>query len=370
MINISKNIDKEFNNPINVLMVGSDLSVKGGMTSVVKSFLKYDYSMINIKYIATHIENVSVFCKILFFIKALFLVICNLIFNNISIVHIHLSERGSFFRKFTIFIFSKIFRKRVIIHMHGADFKEFYNNNNKFLKSKIRYMLLKADKVIVLGDSWNKFVKNIDHSINTCILRNSVDYPSEVVKYDGININILFLAVLIKRKGIFDLISAAYRIKNDKELKKYNIKFIVAGSGDDEEEVKELIKRKGLNNYFVLKGWVSGLKKIDIIKSCQLMVLPSYNEGLPVSLLEAMSYGMPVISTRVGSIEDLVINEVNGILIEPGDVECLYDSIKSLIIDKNKWEKFSSNSKEEISKNYNSKSYFNEMEQMYLKLSN
>ncbi|MGG7200403.1 glycosyltransferase family 4 protein [Clostridium butyricum] len=353
---------------INVLMIGSDFSVKGGMTTVVKSFLNNKFEGINITYVPTHIEDVGKMHKILFFFKSLIIIIKNLIMNNVDIVHIHLSERGSFFRKFIIVIISKIFKKKVIIHMHGADFKEFYNNN-KFLASAIKYMLLKVDKVIVLGESWEKFVKKIDRSIKTCILRNSVDCPNETVKYDGVNVNILFLAVLIKRKGIFDLIKAASRIKDDTELKEYNIKFIIAGSGDDEKQIEEQIKLLKLTNFFVFKGWVYGEEKIDIIKSSQIMALPSYNEGLPVSILEAMSYGMPVISTNVGSIEDLIINGINGFLINPGDVEELYHSLKSLIMHRHKWEDFSNNSKDEINTNYNLKCYFRQIEQLYLGLS-
>ncbi|WP_394886697.1 glycosyltransferase family 4 protein [Clostridium butyricum] len=352
---------------INVLMIGSDLSVKGGMTTVVKSFLNNNFEDVNITYVPTHIENVGKMYKILFFIKSLIIIVKNLIINDVNIVHIHLSERGSFFRKLIVVLICKVFGKKVIIHLHGADFKEFYNNN-KYLQRVIKKMFLIADSVIVLGTSWNDFIKGIDQSINTIIIRNSVEIREEKVNYDGININILFLAVIIKRKGIFDFVKVASNIINDNELKKYNLKFIVAGSGKDEKEVKKYIKDGNLQSYFRLEGWVSGEKKIEIIKKCQLFVLPSYNEGLPLSILEAMSYGLPVISTTVGSIDEVVIDNLNGYTVKPGDINKIQEKIKMCIKDSELWKTLSTNSKKIIQNEYGISVYLKKIEELYSSL--
>lgn len=345
-------------------MVGSDLSVKGGMTTVVKSFLNNNFKGISITYIPTHIENVGKIQKILFFIKSLIIIVKNLIMNNIDITHIHLSERGSFFRKLIVVLTCKVFGKKVIIHLHGADFKEFYNNN-KYLQYIIKQIFLLADSVIVLGTSWNNFIKGIDQSINTIIIKNSVEIRDEKVNYDGIDINILFLAVIIKRKGIFDFVKVASNLVKDNELKKYNLKFIVAGSGKDEDEVKKYIKDKNLQNYFKLEGWVSGEKKIEIIKKCQLFVLPSYNEGLPLSILEAMSYGLPVISTTVGSIDEVVVDNLNGYTVKPGDINRIQEKIKICIKDRELWKILSTNSKNIIENEYSISIYLKKIEELY-----
>ena len=229
-------------------------------------------------------------------------------------------------------------------------------------------MFLIADSVIVLGTSWNDFIKGIDQSINTIIIRNSVEIREEKVNYDGININILFLAVIIKRKGIFDFVKVASNIINDNELKKYNLKFIVAGSGKDEKEVKKYIKDRNLQSYFRLEGWVSGEKKIEIIKKCQLFVLPSYNEGLPLSILEAMSYGLPVISTTVGSIDEVVIDNLNGYTVKPGDINKIQEKIKMCIKDSELWKTLSTNSKKIIQNEYGISVYLKKIEELYSSL--
>ena len=90
---------------LKILMVGSDLSVKGGMTSVVKAFLNHDFKdQIDIMYIPTHIEGVANIKKIVFFMHSILNIISALLKEDISIVHIHMSEKGSFYRKFIIYL--------------------------------------------------------------------------------------------------------------------------------------------------------------------------------------------------------------------------------------------------------------------------
>lgn len=353
---------------INVLMLGSDLSVKGGMTTVVESFLNNKFKKgINIKFIPTHIES-SIFRQMIFFSKALIKIVYSLIFNNISIIHMHLSEKGSFYRKYIVFLIGKLFDKRIIIHMHGAEFKEFYENSSEKIKNRIIKLLKESDYVLVLGDNWNNYIKELDEKINTKIFRNSVKTRDEFVVRENNSINILFLAVLIERKGIFDLINAAKIISDDIKLSRYNIKFIIAGSGREEENCKKKVDEYGLNNIFSFKGWVKGKEKYDLLKKSQIFVLPSYNEGLPVAILEAMSYGLPVISTNVGSIEDAVHDKMNGFIVPPGNINLLAQKISECILDKDLWNLFSKNSRKLISEVYNDKLYFDNIEDLYLKL--
>lgn len=348
-----------------VLMVGSDISVRGGMTTVVNGFINRDFEKFDLIYIPTHIEDKKN-KQILFFIIAFIKIIFTLFFNDISIVHIHVSERGSFIRKNYISNFAKLLEKKVIIHMHGAEFKEFYNTSNENVKKKIISFLKKADKVIVLGESWNEFVKGLDRNIKTVIMPNFVKCIEEKAKFNSNEVKILFLGVLIKRKGIFDLVEAI-KLLLDENINR-DIKVIVAGSGIEEERVKEEVIRLNMEKYFEFIGWIDDSKKREILKGVQIFTLPSYNEGLPVAILEAMSYGLPIISTSVGSIEDAVINEYNGIIIEPGNIVHLKKSIKELIYNHDKWKEYSLNSKKIIKDNYNEEDYFVKISNLYEEL--
>ena len=107
------------------------------------------------------------------------------------------------------------------------------------------------------------------------------------------------------------------------------------GGDGDVEQVKEIIKQNGLENIAEFQGWVNGEKKEYLLNLADAFILPSYNEGLPISVLEAMSYSLPVISTTGGGIPEILKNGENGFIMEPGDKDAIYHAVVSLMEDKN-----------------------------------
>lgn len=146
------------------------------------------------------------------------------------------------------------------------------------------------------------------------------------------------------------------------------IKFIIAGSGKEENKIKKVVEESGMNNYFEFTGWITGDEKIKLFKKSQLFVLPSYNEGLPISILEAISYGLPVISTNVGSINEAIKNDINGYMLNPGDIIGLVEKIEELVDNYDKWYELSRNSKRIALEEFDLKKYFKQMDNIYLSL--
>lgn len=354
---------KNYNEKIRVLIVGSDISVKGGITSVIKRYLNQNFKDISISYLPTYIEAGSV-RKISFFISSYFKYISKLIKNKFDIVHIHMSYKGSFYRKLLIIIISKIFKKKIILHIHGSEFKLFYDNGNLLVKSLIRYALRSSNVVITLGDRWNKAIKEIESESNSVVLKNAVKIPKYRVHLNKDKFNIVFLGVLIKRKGIYELIEAIKTLKDGGIVKRYNLHFLIGGSGPEEEKIKKLVNKYELNEFVEMLGWIDSTNKADILKKSNLMILPSYNEGLPMAILEAMSYGIPVVSTDVGSISE-VVNNRNGCIIEPKKPEEIVKGIKSILKHLDNWEKYSEEAKKVISENFNENKYFYNVESLY-----
>lgn len=343
-----------------VLMLGSVLSVKGGMTAVVNNFLNWNFENCEITYFPTHYNKGNILNIILFFLNLP--VICLKMLKS-DCVHMHMSERGSCIRKYICFKFAYKMKKKIIIHMHGAEFKEYYSGCGEKVQNKILNMLLKADYVITLGDNWKNYVLTLSSDINTIILKNTVPKSDVIVERNNECFNILFLGIIDKRKGIYDLIEAVKQItKNDFEK---SLNFIIAGTGNDEEEIKKIINDLGINNYFEFTGWISAEQKKEVLSKSHLLVLPSYNEGLPVSIVEAMSYGMPIISTNVGSINEAVFNRINGYLLEPGDVEGLSQAIKEIVENTQLWEQFSNNSLEIFNRDFDNENYFKKIRKLY-----
>lgn len=351
-------------NKVKVLIVGSDSSVKGGITTVINQFLNNKLPKTSIDYLPTYIEG-NALKKIYFFIKNYIIFIKKCIFNEFDIAHIHMSYRGSFYRKLLILLATKIFKKKSIIHLHGSEFEVFYEKSNYLIKNLIRFTLRSCDLFVVLGENWAKIIKNIEPKTKIVVLKNSIKVPSYKVRKNTEAFNILFLGVLIKRKGIYDLIDSIKILREKNIVNKYNLIFNIAGVGKEENEIKKLIKKYDLEYCINMLGWIDGVQKEILLKNSQLFVLPSYNEGLPMAILEAMSYGIPTIATNVGSIDEVIINNVNGYLIEPGKSEEIVRCIEDIVVNSEKWTIYSENSRMKIKSEFDEVLYLEEFEKLY-----
>lgn len=353
-------------NDVNVLMVGSSTNVKGGMTTLVQSFLQHEFSPpISLTYIVSHSEKGRIFNSF-FFAKSLVDIVFHLAAGKMDIVHLHMSDKGSFFRKYIVFKISKWFGKKVIVHMHGGDFEAFYSRMPHQVQLLIHDMLKNADKVIALGNNWETTLHEIEPLADLAVLMNSVPIPKYKEKKNGDSVlKILFLAVMNESKGILDLIDASVSVIEKAEEQKKRIRFEIAGDGPLYEEAQKMVSQYQLNDYFHFHGWVDKEEKEQLLQQSDLFVLPSYFEGLPMSILEAISYGMPVISTKVGSIDEAVKEGVNGYLIEPGDINALEDRLHSAISNPS-FDEMGKASRRLAEKNFDEVKYFRQIEALYL----
>lgn len=346
---------------INVLMIGSDNSVKGGITSVIKQLLSFNWkeSNVNIKFIPSyHSKN-----TLIYFIKAFFKILFYCIFKRPDILHIHMSYKGSFYRKYVIQAIAVIFSIPSIIHLHGSEFEVFYNKSNRFQKIIIRNFLRSATTVLVLGEKWKSVISKIEPNTHVQILRNTVKNPNKTVKYTSKPFNILFSGVLIKRKGVADLIKALNYLKIEYNIDHNDIKLSIAGEGPELSNLINLSNQLELLKMVNFEGWKENYEMEKLLISSQLFALPSYNEGLPISILEAISYGLPVVSTNVGSIDEAV-NE-NGLLVKPNNHKELAFSIKEMMVE-NKWNDYSRNSVKLFLKEFNEDKYFENVKKIYI----
>lgn len=108
------------------------------------------------------------------------------------------------------------------------------------------------------------------------------------------------------------------------------MKFILAGSGEI-ERVQDIIEKKGISQYFSFPGWVKKEEKEKLLKNADIFFLPSYTEAMPMSILEAMGYGLPIVTANVGGIPQLVEERRNGYMIEPGNIDGFAKAIRELI---------------------------------------
>lgn len=312
-----------------VLMIGVYYkhNAPGGMAAVIQYYSQYiEY----LQYISSW-RLTNVIGRIWYAISALIQIILKLTFEKkIKILHIHFAADGSFWRMNKFLNVGKFFRKKIVLHCHSSRFKDFYNEASESKKQWIVQTLQKADILIVLSESWKLWFQSIGvQNEKITILHNITSYPvykPNCKTKDG-KVHFLFLGEIGKRKGVFDILRALSR-----DSANLNEKFeLRIGGNRNEKLLIDTIHDNRLENIVKFEGWVSGDKKTDLLNWADVFILPSYNEGLPIAILEAMSYSMPIISSPVGGIPEVVKSGVNGVLVTPGDDKEIYEAINKYV---------------------------------------
>lgn len=326
-----------------VLIVGPSIKLKGGVATVIKNYREGLLNKnIDTKYLETIFTNKN-YINIIFFpfiiIKYLIMIM------DREIVHIHMASYGSFMRKSILIYIADFFNKNIVIHVHGAEFHIFYERSNEKYKKYISRTLDKAILIIALSDEWKIRLSKITNT-SIEVMYNSVNVPEKNI-YTGKGNNITFIGRMDERKGVYDLLDVAKKIGKLHS----NIKILLCGDGDI-EKIKRIVKSNKINNVEVL-GWINKQKKEEILKTTIINILPSYNEGMPMSILEAMSFGIPTIATNVGGIPEVIVNNENGFLIIPGDKESMFREIDKLITETDVRKRISRKSYETVNEKFN-----------------
>lgn len=307
-----------------VLNIGCDWSEPlGGVARVQNSYSKYVYNPFN-HVIST--KNVNLVRKIFVLLCAIFKLIAKCLFCDIEIIHIHGSSYNSFWRKKILINVAKFFNKKIAYHIHGAEFHLFYENN----RYSVLKTLQKVDVVIALSEKWKYFFIDKLGCKKVEIVPNITPYVPQINRNTDIDIvYITFVGTICERKGVFDIIDMTIKYKKSLIGK---VKINLYGSGAI-NKASDLIRQNDIADIIECKGTVSFEEICKIHKKSDIYLLPSYNEGLPISILEAMSYSLPIISTNVGGIPEIVKNGENGFLVTPGSEDELYLAIMKLVGD-------------------------------------
>ncbi len=320
--------------PVRVAMLGPALKVRGGVSAVVASLLRaFRSDGFDVRYIATHLDGPKLLKAAAAFTGAVRL-LAVLVFRRCDVVHVHMASHASFSRKSMLLGMARRFGCRTIVHVHGAGFDSFFDGSSPARKRAITRTLESADLVIALSGEWKRRLTAIAPRAAIRVLMNPVDCAEfagvaaarpDVPSTGG---TVLFLGAFGKRKGVYDLLDAIPAVAAARRE-------VLFEMGGDQEvaEVRGLVDEKGIESNVRMLGWVSGDDKLAAFTRAHIYVLPSYHEGLPIGILEALAAGLPVVTTPVGGIPEVVKDGVNGLIILPGDVQALATSILRLLDD-------------------------------------
>jgi glycosyltransferase involved in cell wall biosynthesis len=309
-----------------ILIISPDIKVKGGVSTVVKNILQNSSDRYNFLHISSHKDGLKVY-KVLILMFALIKTIYFLSFKNFRLVHIHAGDIKSVLRKSIFILLLGTARKKILFHFHGAAFGREYQSSPGFIKIYIKFIFEHCHKVICLSRSWAQIVHEIAPKAEILVLPNGVRMPAErTSKSRQDEIIITFLGQIGERKGVFDVLPVIKTLLDQD----HRIKMLIAGNGDIARLLRE-IEANGLQDSVEYLGWVDQDRKSSLYGMTDILVLPSYQEGMPMTILEAMAHGIPVLSSPVGGTPEVIVDGVNGFLVPPGDREGLYAKLEKLI---------------------------------------
>ena len=306
-----------------VLVVATSRKTRGGITSVVKAHETGEqWKKFHCVWIETHRDGPA-WRKIAYFIWACIEYLFLLPFADI--VHIHVGVGFSVIRKMFFAMIAKMLKKRIIIHFHPAS-KE--HLRNPLYINKYRQLFDKSDLLIVLSPYWinvvNKTFPNrnyrMEYLLNPCpIVNRNFSHKENVILYAG---------SLIERKGYDRLLKAFANITN--KYPDWRIDF--AGDGNLKKAKKIQEELKISNSKVQYLGWVTSREKEIVFQRASVYCLPSRGEGFPMGILDAIAYGIPVVSTPVGGIGDFMQDGVHGLFYKDAyDIDSLTENLDKIL---------------------------------------
>lgn len=206
-----------------------------------------------------------------------------------------------------------ICKYRLYIQCLGSDI-------NVHSKSWFRKKLLKksfdlSDGIVTVSKALQREVEKINVEVNVKTIYNGVNFNKfapAIKKFD--ETSLVFIGNIIKTKGVYELISAVnLMIKSGSDFHLHLI-----GNGPEIENIKKIINTNDLQQNVTVHGTVNHHEVVDLLQKCHALILPSYQEGVPNVIMEALACGVPVVATKVGGIPE-VVNKDNGVLINHYD---------------------------------------------------
>lgn len=277
----------------------------------------------------------------------------NLIFHRKNIIYLTTSQSfPGFIRDYLIISTVNNFSDRIVCHQFGANYGRFYKSQYSFVQNMLKKMYKMVDIIIVEGDQVkDDFYFVDDHISKVKVVPNGLpqqhhDFPKEGKNFSGdTNFNLLYLSNLIESKGYLDVLEAVNILVN-KRKKNVNCTFIgrfLTSIDDKKYELSDAYK----NHFFsyIKKNklednveWIEGVygdTKREYFQQSHVFLLPSnyVNEGQPISVLEAMAYGLVPVVTKYRLIPNMVKSN-NGIFVEYNSPEQISEKCELLMNDK------------------------------------
>ena len=327
----------ESTSPLRVLTVGpapAGPDSRGGMASVMTLMAAHPDPAVTVRVVPTFVDS-SVTRRLYVGIRGMATASVLVLTGRADVLHVHLAHGGSVVRKAVPLMAARIGRVPTVVHAHSYDFAGWMSGLHPVVRAAVR-RALRADRWVVLGSSHvgafapllqlpeDRFVVLHNPVVLPAVTSTAATTPErpEVVTAVG-------LGRLGVRKGSYDVVAAVQALPAPTRAR---LRVVLAGDGEI-EQVTEAIRAADLSDTIEVRGWLGPDERDALMAEAQVFVLPSYEEGLPMALLESMAGGLAPIVTPVGGIPNVISDDAEGLLVQPGDRTALAAALASLVDD-------------------------------------
>ena len=328
------------NRPV-VLMLGPHRAAVSGVSThlnlLMESALGDDFDIVHFQ-VGSEGRDEGAIGKAMRLVVSPFFLAASIIFRHVAIVHINTSlNPKAYWRDLAYLFIAKALGARAVYQVHGGKLPRKFFATSPVLTSFLRWTLGLPDVIVVLAQvelrAYREFVPKQD----VFALPNGIDCrPYSVVptvqSTPDRALQLVYIGRVAREKGLYETFQGlrlAHELGVDARL-------IVAGSGSEETRLRRYAQALGIATRVCFVGPVFGNDKVKLLFGADVMVLPSYSEGLPYALLESMAAGVPVIATPVGAIPDVVSDGIHGYLVPPRDGKAIAEALAMLAGDREK----------------------------------
>jgi glycosyltransferase involved in cell wall biosynthesis len=313
-----------------LIMAGDDPEGPGGIASVVRQLRNGGlFERWNVRYVCTY-RGSGMRRQLAVFSRSAMQVASLLYTGQVALVHLHMTYRGSFWRKRFIAWIARAYGVPVVLHIHSGGFEQFYEALGRVphLQRMVRRTLRSAVAVVCLTDAMANVMHQIEPRSKIVVIGNPGEFSTPHARPLIANRTIVFLGRLISSKGIFELVQAMQLI-----VERFpDAQLVLAGPGDQAPILRD-VRKLGLERHVSVPGFLDKADRDRLLQRAAVLVVPSHFEAFPMVILEAAAAGVPIVATSVGGIPELLTNGVTGILVPPHAPHVLFDGVSRLFDD-------------------------------------
>ncbi|MCC7488566.1 MAG: glycosyltransferase family 4 protein [Gammaproteobacteria bacterium] len=316
---------------LRIVMVGPGRKAQGGIAAVINNYRSSSlWSEFDCHHFASCTEAGRL-SRLAYSSWRYLAFVGRMVIGRPDLLVVHVSSGLSFYRKACYLLTARLLRIPQIMHIHPAHFREFYAAGPVWRQSLIRRFARWSLRIIFLSDLQRDSFAGVFPQEKMVVVGNPVNtrcYAVEANRAPRSRRQILYLGWIVPAKGVYDLVAAMPLV-----LQEFPDATLVFAGPKEVDKLRTQIVERGLDSSMRVLGWVEGAQRLHLLHSSRLLILPSYTEGVPNVILEAMASRLPVIATPVGGVPSIVTDGVSGRMVEPGDIGGIAQAMCRLLRD-------------------------------------